>query len=63
MNKLKGWRTLLWSLLLATLGVLETLDFATVLPDGPSRAWELIFIALVTAWLRIITTTAVGEIK
>lgn len=65
MNKLlrylKGWRTLAWSLLLATLGVLETIDFATLLPDGPRKGWALIAIAVITAWLRVITDTPVGE--
>jgi hypothetical protein len=60
LSRLKGWRTLLWSLLLATIGVLETLDFATLLPDTPARGFTLIAIAFVTAWLRVVTDTPVG---
>jgi len=63
--RLRGWRTLLWAVLLATVGVLDTLDFATLLPDGPHKGWILIAIAFITAWLRVITTTPVGasEVK
>lgn len=60
-DKLRGWRTILWSLLLATVGVLETLDFATLLPDGPRKGLLLIAIAIITAWLRVITSTPVGK--
>jgi len=63
LSRLKGWRTLLWSLLLATIGVLETLDFATLLPESASRGFALIAIAFITAWLRVITDTPVGEGK
>ena len=59
--RLRGWRTLLWSLLLATVGVMETLNWADLLPDGAAKGWALIGIAFVTAWLRSITSTPVGE--
>lgn len=59
-SRLKGWRTLLFSLLVATLGVAEVTDWAQLIPDGPARGWQLLAIALATAWLRVITTTPVG---
>ena len=58
---LKGWRTLLFSLLLATLGVVEATDWASLIPDGPNKGWILLGIAIIVAWLRVITTTPVGK--
>lgn len=60
-NRLKGWRTLGFSLLLATLGVLEATDWASVVPDGPHKGYWLLGIALLIAWLRAITTTPIGQ--
>ena len=59
-RRLKGWRTLAFSLLVAALGVAEATDWAQLIPDGPARGWLLLTIALATAWLRVITTTPVG---
>ena len=56
---MKGWRTLLWSALIATAGVLEVTDFAPLVPDR-YEGWTLLAIALVTAWLRVITTSPIG---
>ena len=61
LRRLKGWRTLMFSLLLATLGVLEATDWAQMVPDGPNKGYWLLGIALVTAWLRAITTTPIGQ--
>jgi GH24 family phage-related lysozyme (muramidase) len=58
---LKGWRTLLFSLLLATLGVAEATNWADLVPDGPAKGWVLLAIALTIAWLRVITTTPPGR--
>ena len=60
-RRLKGWRTLTFSLLVAALGVAEATDWAQLIPDGPARGWLLLAIALATAWLRVITTTPVGS--
>ena len=60
-RRLKGWRTLLFSLLVAALGVAEATDWAQLIPDGPAKGWTLLAIALGIAWLRVITTTPVGE--
>lgn len=58
---MKGWRTLLFSLGLATVGVLEATNWVDVIPDGPSKGWTILGIALVTAWLRVITTGPIGK--
>ncbi|HHN73056.1 MAG TPA: hypothetical protein ENK13_03100 [Thermopetrobacter sp.] len=60
-RRLKGWRTLFFSLLLATVGVLEAADWTRIVPDGPHKGLWLLAIALVIAWLRAITTTPVGR--
>jgi hypothetical protein len=60
-RRLKGWRTLFFSLLVATIGVAEATDWAAIIPDGPARGWVLLAIALAIAWLRVITTTKVGR--
>ncbi len=58
---LKGWRTLFFSVLLASLGVLEATDWARLIPDGPAKGWWLLGIALIIAWLRAVTTTPIGR--
>lgn len=60
-ERLKGWRTVLFALMVATIGVLEATDWASIVPDGPNKGWWLLGIALVTAWLRVITTTPIGR--
>ncbi len=61
LRPLKGWRTLAFSLLVATIGVAEATNWSQLVPDGPARGWVLLAIALIIAWLRVITTTPVGE--
>ncbi len=61
MRPLKGWRTLAFSLLVATIGVAEATNWPQLVPDGPAKGWVLLAIAIVIAWLRVITTTPVGE--
>ena len=60
-RKLKGWRTLLFSLLVATVGVLEVTDWAPIIPEGPNKGLVLILISIFIAWLRVITTTPIGQ--
>ncbi len=61
LERLKGFRTVLFALLLATIGVLEATDWASLLPDGPAKGWVLLGISLVIAWLRAVTTTPIGR--
>ena len=61
LERLKGWRTVLFALLVATIGVLEAADWASIVPDGPAKGWILLAIALAIAWLRVITTTPIGR--
>lgn len=58
---MKGWRTLVFAFLVATVGVAEVTDWAELVPDGPAKGWVLLGISLAIAWLRVITTTPVGE--
>ncbi len=60
-RRLRGWRTLLFSLVVAGLGVAEATDWARLVPDGPGKGWWLFWIGLGTAWLRVITTGPVGR--
>lgn len=58
---MKGWRTLGFALLLAIGGVLQTFDWATVIPqDAGWRGAALLGISGVVAALRVFTTTPVG---
>jgi len=57
---MKGWKTLLFALLLAIAGVLETFDWVSIIPDG----WVgpvTIGIGFIVAWLRKLTTTPLGK--
>ncbi len=60
MEALRGWRTLLTSLMVASIGVLEAANWAQLVPDGPAKGWVLLGIALAMAWLRVITRGPVG---
>jgi hypothetical protein len=58
----KGWRTMLLSVALAVVGVLQTADWATIV--GPRQVGPtMLAIAIVVAVLRAVTDTAVGEGK
>ncbi len=60
-RKMRGWRTLAFSLIVTGLGVAEATDLAELVPDGPDKGWWLFWIGLGTAWLRVITTGPVGR--
>ena len=60
-RRLKGWRTMLFALLVATLGVLEATDWASIVPDGTNKGYWLLAISLAIAWLRLVTTTPIGR--
>lgn len=54
MDKLKGWRTLIFAAVVALVGVLEAFDWATVIPEQ-YHGWALALIGVVIAWLRKVT--------
>lgn len=55
----KGWRTLIVSLLLAVVGVLQTADWATIV--GPAAVGPVMLgVGAVVAVLRAFTDTPVG---
>jgi hypothetical protein len=56
---LKGWRTLLLSLALAVVGVLQTADWANIV--GPAAVGPvMMLISAAVAVLRLLTNTPVG---
>ena len=56
----KGWRTMLLSVALAVVGVLQTADWATIV--GPEQVGPtMLTVAVVVAVLRAVTTTPVGK--
>jgi len=57
---LKGYRTLILAIVLTTVGILETLDWVSILPPE-YKSYALIMIPVVFGLLRVITTTAIGE--
>lgn len=58
---MKGWRTLLFAIGVAIVGVLEATDWAELVPDGPEKGWYLLAISIGIAVLRVLTTTPVGR--
>jgi hypothetical protein len=55
----KGWRTVMLSVLLAVVGVLQTADWATIVPPravGP----VMLAVAIAVAVLRVLTDTPLG---
>ena len=59
-TKLKGWKTMIVSTVLAIIGVLQTADWATIVSPqhvGPT----ILGIAIVVAVLRAATDTPVGH--
>lgn len=58
---MKGWRTLLFAVAVAVVGVLEATDWAELVPDGPEKGWYLLGISIGIAVLRVLTTTPVGR--
>lgn len=57
---LKGYRTLLFSVIVAVIGVLEGFEWANIIPDN-IEAFVLPVVAAIFAWLRKLTNTAVGQ--
>jgi len=59
---MKGFRTLAFSLALAVVGVLQTADWATIVP-AEQAGLALTIVGVVSAALRFFTTTPVFEQK
>jgi hypothetical protein len=57
---MKGYRTLLFSLAVAVVGVLQSFDWATVVPADQAGV-ALTVIGVAGAILRFLTSTPVGE--
>ncbi len=56
----KGWRTVILSVLLAVAGVLQTADWATIVP--PTQVGPVILcVGILVAVLRALTDTPVGR--
>lgn len=56
----KGFKTLIFSMLLAFAGVLQQSDIVDLIPDK-YRGLFVAFVALVVAVLRIFTDTKIGQ--
>jgi hypothetical protein len=59
-SSLKGWKTILVAIAIAVVGVLQSADWATVVPErwvGPT----MLAIGLLVALLRTLTDTPVGK--
>jgi hypothetical protein len=59
MEKLKGWRTIIFAFILAGLGGLTEADWLTVIP-AEYIGVSMIVVGAVTAILRMMTNTPVG---
>jgi hypothetical protein len=59
-DSLKGWKTLLISLGIAAAGVLQTADWATIVPSGAVGP-VMVGIGIAVAALRAITDTPAGK--
>jgi hypothetical protein len=59
-DSLKGWKTLLVSLGIAAAGVLQTADWATIVPSGAVGP-VMVGIGIAVAALRAISNTPVGK--
>lgn len=57
---MKGYKTVLFSLLVGILGLLEALDWVAIIPDK-IEPWVLPAVSGVFLYLRSITTTAIGK--
>ena len=59
---MKGFRTLAFSLAVAIVGVLQTVDWATIIPPDHAGL-ALTIVGVVSATLRFFTSTPVFEAK
>lgn len=59
---MKGWKTILAAILTAIFGALEAFDFTNIL-NGDNSGFIVAGLAVVFAWLRKVTDTALGVSK
>jgi hypothetical protein len=59
-GQLKGWRTLLVSLAIAVVGVLQSADWATIVP-AEHVGTVMLVIGVLVAVLRTLTDTPLGK--
>lgn len=57
---MKGWKTILFAVIVSVIGTLEAFDWASIIPDS-IEAFVLPVVGVVFMWLRSITTTPVGK--
>ena len=57
---LKGWKTLLFNIGLAVVGVAQAADWTSILGATPYTGWVVIGISAIGTVLRTVTTTPVG---
>ena len=60
MEFLKGWKTIIFNVLSAIFGVLESTDFTNVIP-AEFQGYVITFIAIVNIYLRAQTNTPIGS--
>ena len=57
---LKGWKTVIFNVITALVGVAEATDWTGLIGD-PAAGYALIAVAMVNTILRFVTTTPVGK--
>lgn len=57
---MKGWRTIIFQLLVAVFAALESMDFTSVL-NSETAPVVLLVVAAINAVLRAVTTTPLGK--
>lgn len=57
---MKGFKTLIVAITTAIFGVLESFDFTNVI-DGSNAGFIIAGLGVIFAWLRKVTTTALGD--
>jgi len=60
MQFLKGWNTIIFNVLSAIFGVLESTDFTNIVP-AEYQGFVISFIAIVNIYLRAQTNTPIGR--
>lgn len=60
LKQLKGYRTLVFSALIAALGAAQAFDFTKVISNPKAVGYVLLSISVTIAVLRAVTTTPIG---
>lgn len=58
---MKGFRTIIFGVIISVLGFLEGFDWVSILPAGSFTGFVITGIGAAIIWLRKITNTALGE--